>query len=716
MNFGKISHEASKSVNTKNVITVNKTNDDTLPENYDINENPKLKEAYDYIKAGAPIVFLTGGAGTGKSTFIKYLKKNLKAETNKTCVVLAPTGVAAINIGGQTIHSFFNFKFDPFENKEIRKATKNPVIDHTDLFIIDEISMVRSCMVDHIDYALRLWCDNNLPFGGKQMLLIGDCFQLPPITDESDKDSMQFYSQWESPFFFASKVFEPEDVDVKAIQLEKIYRQKDDIHFINMLNRIRKCDDGYDKDIQFLNNNCYIETRLNTTNIPEEALLLTTRKVRAEEFNTTKLLGLQSKGKEIKAYTAFTEGNFDPQYSPSPSSLELCVGAKIMVTKNIPKDGLINGDMGKVVSFGGSGNSQNDFVNIQVRGTIYTVKRETWTSFKYEWDNTTKSIKQKPVASFCQIPLKLGWAVTIHKSQGLTLDYVAIDAADAWDSGQVYVALSRARNLNGVLLCQRIPVSQVKVDPYIKKVYETLFDDSENKTTFDETEYKDISLSNTGFTINTEERKTSVKIHGKEFELYPRIIGTSGAIQEHVRKTMTQLLYGELIPKNEMVKLLTDKNYCYNTFGINYRGIKFTLLAVDISRNYQRYWKDMYNGFYICSQWYQNCTDKFAKWLIYLSSITNTETDASEKKPIVIKPKETSFTDMKIVKAIETHTAKRSASLVNGNNKFVKEDGTVLLTTPTGMHNKSLPWSDKKVTLHVYKKEDDIITDWSWED
>lgn len=248
--------------------------EEELPPNYDINENSELVKIYDYIKQDIPVMFLTGGAGTGKSTFIKFLKNNLKKQLNKTCIVLAPTGVASINVGGQTIHSFFGFKTDVFENHEIDKLQKNSVIDHTDLIIIDEISMVSSWMLDHIDYALRLWGNPYKPFGGKQMLLIGDCFQLPPIA-EDDKVKQKYFERWDNSFFFAAHVFE--NVEMKAVQLQKIYRQKDDVTFIHILNRIRKCQKGYEKDIDFLNENCFIETRLGTKNIPEECLFLTTK-------------------------------------------------------------------------------------------------------------------------------------------------------------------------------------------------------------------------------------------------------------------------------------------------------------------------------------------------------------------------------------------------------------------------------------------------------
>lgn len=300
-----------------------------LPPNYDLNENPKLVEAYKAIKQNTPVVFLTGGAGTGKSTFIKFLKNNLNSDMNKNYVVLAPTGVAAINVGGQTIHSFFKFKTDVFENDEIKKSNKNPVLDHTDLIIIDEVSMVHSWMLDHVDSALRLWCDKTKPFGGKQLLLIGDCFQLPPVKNDDDVEKQHYYAQWESPFFFAARVFDSlSKNDVKSIQLKKIYRQENDQRFIHILNRIRKCKSGYENDIEYLNNNCFIETRLGTNNVPEECLLLCTTNAKADKFNTSKCSILQQKGAKSKTFQAKIDGEFNLDHVLTPVSFEICVGAK----------------------------------------------------------------------------------------------------------------------------------------------------------------------------------------------------------------------------------------------------------------------------------------------------------------------------------------------------------------------------------------------------
>lgn len=625
MNFAQLSKDALIDSKSKKYTEV--TINDELPIDYDINENPEIKQTYDYIKQNSPVIFLTGGAGTGKSTFIKYLKINLKKELNKNCIVLAPTGVAAVNVGGQTIHSFFNFKTDVFENNEIKISMKNSVLDYTDLIIIDEISMVSSWMIDHIDYALRLWFDKNKAFGGKQMLLIGDCFQLPPIA-ENNEIKQKYFERWDSPFFFAGKVFET--VEVEAVQLKKIYRQKDDEAFIHILNRIRKCEQGYEKDIEFLNENYFIENRLKTKNVPDECLLLTTKNNDAEKFNTMKMFNLQQNGAYKKTYEGYVSGKFNFEHFLTPQTLDLCVGAKVMITKNISNKTikLANGDMGKVVGFG------SDYVEVEVKNENYRVYRETWNSLRYTWDNQNKRIQQVTEGSFTQIPLKLGWAVTIHKSQGLTLDAVAIDAADAWDSGQIYVALSRARNLNGVLLRQKISPFSVKADRYIKKIYETLFPESENQNVYNAEEYKNIIVDNSIFTIDKKEELTSVLIGNKKFELYP---SGNVKIQQHVQETMELLLTENLVPYEELQRLLTDKNYCYETFGINWNGFRYTLLKKDRNSDTVRYWAKKYGGYYICSQWYQNCSSKFAQWLIKLSKMENKKNSKVVQKVHIIK-------------------------------------------------------------------------------
>ena len=289
-----------------------------------------------------------------------------------------------------------------------------------------------------------------------------------------------------------------------------------------------------------------------------------------------------------------------------------------MVTKNIKSQGLVNGDMGKVVDLGDA------HVVVEIKGKIYQLNKETWQSFKYQWDENTKKIKQILEGSFSQIPLRLGWAVTIHKSQGLTLDAVAIDAEDAWDSGQVYVSLSRSKSMNGIILRKKIPVSAVKANPYIKRIYEQWFPDMNDEVT-DIDDYKKITFDNTIFTVDKSKEITSVLIGGKRFELFP---SEGEKIQDFVKRTLPVLINDNLIPSVELQRLLTDKDYCYNTFGIcakNNAKERYTLLNCnkeyyfDSYNNMYRCWRDSYYGYYICSQWYPSCASNYAKWLRKLS-------------------------------------------------------------------------------------------------
>ncbi len=370
-----------------------------------------------------------------------------------------------------------------------------------------------------------------------------------------------------------------------------------------------------------MNNHCLIESRLGTKNVPPESLLLCSTNSKADDFNNKRIAKLENNGAKKLIFNAIINGDFKQESILTPTSLEICVGSKIMVTKNINSQNLVNGDMGKVLDFGGSGNSIDDYVIIEVNGNKYRLARETWENLKYKWDDNTKTIIQTTTGTFNQIPLKLGWAVTIHKSQGLTLDSVAIDAGDAWDSGQVYVALSRAKSLNGVLLCNKLPVSAIKVDNYVKEKYRELFPEEDNNQSNTKIDYP-ASLSNSIFTINKSDELTSIKIGDVDFKLTP---DQGEKIGEFARNTISKLLLNNLIPTAEMKRLLEDKEYCFSTFGICYvfptRTLKFPLLIQNRAdnENKKRYWAREYNGYYICSQWYPKCQSKLSNWLIHLS-------------------------------------------------------------------------------------------------
>ena len=593
----------------------------------------------------------------------------------------------------------------------IKKSQKNPILDYTDLIIIDEVSMVASWMIDHIDYALRLWCDNTKAFGGKQLLLIGDCFQLPPIINDKEPEMKKFAEKWRSPFFFDAKSLD--NVDIKCVSLRKIYRQPEDT-FMHMLNRIRTCKTGYEKDIAFLNEKCLIESRLGTKNVPQECLLLSTKKYKVANFNLSELNKLKKTGATPKTFEAEITGIFDKVQVLTPATLELCIGAKIMVTKNVNTLGLVNGDRGTVIGFGGSGKDDTDYVDINIRNHVYRIKRETWQSFEYKWDENTKTIQQKEVGTFTQIPLTNGWAITIHKSQGLTLDAVAIDAPDAWESGQVYVALSRAKTLNGIFLCQKIPLSAIKSNEYVKDFYEqNLLATTAEDLSKPENDHSEVKISNDGFTVNTAAQIDSVTIDGIDFRLYPK---EGEKIGVHAKETISKLIFRNLIPEHEMDKLLHDENYCFSTFGIHFQfhsptwTLKLPLLVKDRDKNPNkaRYWAKNYCGYYICSQWYQNCAAKLAQWLIHLS-----EEHLEDAKRPVSKNEVQRSVEMD---AIGCKIVKRTSVIQNGHLTFKSEDGSLILADENGMGNAALPWTGKKIRIKIFEQDGETITKWMWED
>lgn len=442
-----------------------------LPNGYSINNDSALKKAYNCLCGDTPVVLLTGGAGTGKSTFINYVRNNLKKDTGKNCVVLAPTGVAAINVQGQTIHSFFHFPIGDFNDADIDKISINPIINHLDLIIIDEISQVESAMIDHINYALKLWRKSSQPFGGIQILFTGDYFQLSPyIKWGSEKQKFLKALNLKSQFFFDAHVFEK--VEVVPILLEKIYRQKDD-DFIKLLNTIRTCEDEKAKNnaVDTINDACY----KNSKEIPENCLFITTKNDFADIHNNEKLKELLAAGRKKKIYEANIV-NMSPKQTEkiaTPEILELCEDATIMITRNIYDETgnlkLVNGDKGIVVKL------EEDSVTVRIKNKIEKLGRKKWEFFKYIWDEEKKIIEKEVTWCFEQIPLKLGWAITIHKSQGMTLDSVVIEANESFASGQVYVALSRCKTLDGIYLKERLVHEKVFAEPRVKEFDKILY-------------------------------------------------------------------------------------------------------------------------------------------------------------------------------------------------------------------------------------------------
>nr|NQU94595.1 AAA family ATPase [Bacteroidota bacterium] len=425
-----------------------------------IQNNPQLQLTYDFVQFTGKNIFLTGKAGTGKTTFLHNLKKH----SPKRMVVVAPTGVAAINAAGVTIHSFFQLSFGPqlpdyktseFKNQErqnkIKRFSKEKIniIRSMDLLIIDEISMVRADLLDGIDNTLRRFRNRNFPFGGVQLLMIGDLQQLAPVVKEDEWSPLRKY--YDTPFFFSSKALQ--QTQYLSIELQHVYRQKDE-HFIKLLNKIR--DNQIDRDvIDKLN------ARYKPDFNPDNAgyIILTTHNIKAKQINDSKLSRLKGK---TYTFEAEVSGNF-PEYTyPTDFELNLKAGAQVMFVKNDPNPAkeFYNGKIGTITKI------DDDIVTVNCVGDEepINVMPVEWEKMKYKIDEETKEIKETVEGTFTQYPLKLAWAITIHKSQGLTFEKAIIDAQAAFAHGQVYVALSRCKSLEGLILSTPIGAQSVKHD------------------------------------------------------------------------------------------------------------------------------------------------------------------------------------------------------------------------------------------------------------
>ena len=411
--------------------------------------NLQLDLAFNYLENTGTNIFLTGKAGTGKTTFLKKLKET----SPKRMIVVAPTGVAAINAGGVTIHSFFQLPFGPYipgsemasgQNKSYShkfSRDKINIIRSMDLLVIDEVSMVRADLLDAISDMLRRYRDRNKPFGGVQLLLIGDLQQLAPVAKEDEWNLLR--EHYASPFFFDSKALS--ESDYLCIELTQVYRQADDT-FVRLLNNIRE--NRFDENTLHTLNQRYIPNF--KPNDKAGYITLTTHNYQAQQINNRKLQELPG-----PAYTYKAEIKDDfPAYSyPTDEVLELKQDAQVMFVKNDSSGErrYYNGKIGRIVFI-----SPSKIIVSDELGNDITVDRETWTNVKYTIDENTKDITETIAGSFSQYPLKTAWAITIHKSQGLTFEHAIIDASAAFSHGQVYVALSRCKTLEGLVLSSQI--------------------------------------------------------------------------------------------------------------------------------------------------------------------------------------------------------------------------------------------------------------------
>lgn len=455
------------------------------PVKINYNNNEDLEVAWQFIANTDKSVFLTGKAGTGKTTFLKRILEL----SPKRKVVVAPTGVAAINAQGVTIHSFFQLPFSPYipgttyiedRNKRYKfSKEKKQILKTLDLVIIDEISMVRCDLLDAIDNVLRNYKNRDLPFGGVQLLLIGDLYQLAPIAVEKEWNMLKEY--YDTPYFFSSMALQ--QIDYVTIELKQIYRQTDD-QFIGILNKIREnCLDQASIDIlnsrvdtNALNPNYFSAQNDDNSEDKAEPIRLTTHNNTSNNYNQSKLDAIN---KPIHTFEATIIDNFPESAYPAEKLLSLKVGAQVMFIKNDTSSGkhlYYNGKIGVIIDIV----KDSVIVKCPEDEESILVTQETWENTRYVIDEETKEIKTEVEGEFRQIPLRLAWAITIHKSQGLTFNQAVVDINNSFTHGQVYVAISRCRSLEGLKLTQPINPLSIINDRSINTFIDTNISLSEN--------------------------------------------------------------------------------------------------------------------------------------------------------------------------------------------------------------------------------------------
>ena len=423
----------------------------------DINQQAQL--AWDIIENTNTNIFLTGKAGTGKTTFLRRLKE----ESSKRIVVVAPTGIAAINAEGVTIHSFFQLSFAPFipdaqyklkEQQYRFSKQKIRVIQSIDTLVIDEISMVRADLLDAVDNVLRRFRKNNLPFGGVQMVMIGDLGQLAPVAKDDEWQMLSRY--YDTPYFFSSLALK--STRYAIVELKTVYRQSDS-HFVELLNRVR--DNRADDSVLAALNSRYIPNF--QPPVEEGYIRLTTHNFQAQQENDRQLALLPGKP---YTYEASITGKYPEMLFPTEQTLTLKEGAQVMFVKNDSSadKAFYNGMLGTVTEI----NDKNLFVRTKDTGVVIKVEPEQWENTRYEINERTNEITEEVEGTFTQFPVKPAWAITVHKSQGLTFEKATIDfGSGTFAGGQAYVALSRCRSLEGMTLCQPVTHTQVFVRPEV---------------------------------------------------------------------------------------------------------------------------------------------------------------------------------------------------------------------------------------------------------
>jgi len=415
-----------------------------LPDDFVLSE--EFESIVEQLENTKDHFYITGKAGSGKSTLLAYFR----SITQKNTAVLAPTGVAAIRVKGQTIHSFFGFPPKVIQTRHIKKVRQVELLQNLETLIIDEISMVRADVLDAIDYSLRVHRKKlTQPFGGVQVIVFGDLFQLPPVVN-MDESSLLERMYPNGQFFFHSNIFQ--DAQFKTLELQSIYRQTDD-HFIYLLNSVR---DGSitNSQIELLNNSL-----VDNFEMDEGKIILTTTNARASSINQNYLKQLSS---EEFSYRAQATGMFYKELFPTDEVLKLKKGAQVIMIKNDPEKRWVNGSIGTIHDIA------EKKIKVKINHKIYEVKKEKWDRIQYSYDDNQQEVLENVTGSFKQYPVRLAWAITIHKSQGQTFEKVIIDMSQgSFAPGQLYVALSRCISLEGIELLRPLKKSDVIVNKHL---------------------------------------------------------------------------------------------------------------------------------------------------------------------------------------------------------------------------------------------------------